>query len=138
MLEAAYDRYARVLTGKIEPMGTEWTHDMANIQGLDLYRFVYLPYEILHWGGNLEDMFVESCRRLRERDVLLDGFVAFWFGEPRPLVGTHDFFLLKIKLFVEFVHEVAPELQGIAEREAEELQQAYRFANEPGVTAELS
>ena len=83
-------------------------------------------------------MFVESCRRLRERDVSLDGFVAFWFREPRSFSGVYDFFLLKIERFVEFVHEVAPELQDIAEREAEELRQAYRFANDPGVQVSVS
>jgi uncharacterized protein len=80
-------------------------------------------------------MFIESCRRLRERDVSIEGFVKFWFREPRPLSGTYDFFLLKVDLFVQFVHEVAPELHGIAEHEAEELRHAYRFANEPGVPA---
>ena len=55
------------------------------------------------------------------RDVSLDGFVVFWFREPRPLCGTYDFFLLKVERFVEFVHEMAPELRGIVEREAEEL-----------------
>lgn len=133
MLGAAYDRYARILMGKTEPVGAEWSHDTASIQDLDLYRSVYLPYEILHWGGKVEDMFVESCRRLRERGMSLDGFVAFWLREPRPLSGIYDFFLLKVERFVEFVLEVAPELQGIAEREAEELRRAYRFANEPGV-----
>jgi uncharacterized protein (UPF0276 family) len=133
MLGAAYDRYARVLAGKTEPMGTEWSQSEAGIQDLDLYRSVYLPYEILHWGGKVEDMFVESCRRLRERDVSLDGFVAFWFSEPRPFSGIYDFFLLKVDRFVEFVCGVAPELQGIAEREAEELRRAYRFANEPDI-----
>ncbi len=137
-LQEAYDRYARVLMGKTEPVGSEWSPDKAGIQELDLYRSLYLPYEILHWGGNLEDMFVESCRRLRERDVSLDGFVAFWYREPRLLVGANDFFLLKIERFVEFVHEVAPEVQGLAEREAEELRQAYRFANEPSVPAHVS
>ncbi|MGZ8404461.1 MAG: hypothetical protein ACXW38_02220 [Nitrospira sp.] len=132
-LTEAYDRYARVVAGTMEPAGAEWSQDTANIQELDLYRSVYLPYEILHWGGKVEDMFVESCRRLRERDVSLDGFVAFWFREPRTLVGTYDFFLLKVDRFVEFVHEVVPELHSIAEREAEELRRAYRFANEPGV-----
>jgi hypothetical protein len=117
----------------MEPAGTEWSQATANIQELNLYRSVYLPYEILHWGGKVEDMFVESCRRLRERDVSLDGFVAFWFREPRTLVGTYDFFLLKVDRFVEFVHEVVPELHSIAEREAEDLRRAYRFANEPGV-----
>ena len=136
ILQEAYDRYARVVAGKMEPAGAEWSQDTASIQELDLYRSVYLPYEILHWGGKVEDMFVESCRRLRERDVSLDGFVAFWFREPRPLSGTYDFFLLKVDRFVEFVHEVAPELRGIAEREARELRRAYRFANEPGVPVE--
>lgn len=78
-------------------------------------------------------MFVESCRRLRERDVSLDGFVAFWFREPRPLSGTYDFFLLKIQRFVEFVREVAPELQDIAESEAAQLRHAYHYVNEPDV-----
>ncbi|MDF0674194.1 MAG: DUF692 family protein [Nitrospira sp.] len=132
-LGVAYDRYAQVLAGKTEPVGTEWSQDQASIQDLDFYRSVYLPYEILHWGGKVEDMFVESCRRLRARDVSLDGFVAFWFSEARPFSGTYDFFLLKVDRFVEFVHQVAPELRGIAEREAEELRCAYRFANEPDV-----
>ncbi len=132
-LKEAYDRYARVVAGTMEPAGSEWHQDTANIQELDLYRSVYLPYEILHWGGKVDDMFVESCRELRERAISLDGFVAFWFREPRSLVGTYDFFLLKVERFVEFVHEVAPELQPIAEREAGELRRAYRFANEPGV-----
>lgn len=133
MLGEAYDRYACVLAGKTEPVGTEWSQDTAGIQDLDVYRSIYLPYEILHWGGKVEDMFVQSCRRLKERDVSLDGFVAFWFREPRPFSGIYDFFLLKVERFVEFVHEVAPELQGIVEREAEELRRAYRFTNEPGV-----
>ncbi len=133
MLEAAYDRYACVLAGKTEPVGTEWSQDTASTQDLDLYRSVYLPYEILHWGGKVEDMFVESCRRLREHNVSLDGFVTFWFHAPRSCSGIYDFFLLKVERFVEFVCEVAPELQGIAEREAEELRHAYRFANEPDV-----
>ena len=137
-LEEAYDRYARVVAGKTEPTGTEWSQDTASIQELDLYRSVYLPYEILHWGGKVDDMFVESCRRLRERDVSLDGFVAFWFRDPRPFSGIYDFFLLKVDRFVEFVHEVAPELHSIAEREAEELRRAYHFANEPGVPAHVN
>ena len=132
-LGVAYDRYARILAGKTELAGTEWSQDQASIQDLDFYRSVYLPYEILHWGGKVEDMFVESCRRLSARDVSLDGFVVFWFREPRSLSGTYDFFLLKIERFVEFVHQVAPELRGIAEREAEELRRAYRFANAPDV-----
>jgi len=133
VLEEAYDRYARVLVGKTEPVGTEWSQDRSNIQEIDLYRSIYLPYEILHWGGKVEDMFVESCRRLRGLNVSLHDFVAFWFREPRPFSGAYDFFLLKVERFVEFVQEVAPELQGIAQREAGELRQAYRFVNEPAI-----
>jgi hypothetical protein len=133
-LQEAYDRYARVLAGKTDPVGSEWSQDTAGIQELEFYRSRYLPHEILQWGGNLEDMFVETCRRLGRRNVSLDRFVAFWFREPRPLVGTYDFFLLKVERFVQFVHEVAPELQGVAEREAEELRQAYRLANEPATS----
>ena len=132
-LGAVYNRYACVLAGKTEPVGEEWTQDTASLHQLNVYRSVYLPHEILHWGGEVEDMFVESCRQLSSRDISLDGFVAFWFREPRPFSGTYDFFLLKVDRFVEFVHEVAPELHGIAEREAEELRCAYCFANEPGI-----
>jgi uncharacterized protein len=137
-LGAAYDRYACILAGKNEPMGVEWSQDKANRQELDHYRSVYLPYEILHWGGKIEDMFVETCRGLIEPGVSLDGFVAFWFREPRPLSGAYDFFLLKVERFLEFVHEVAPELQDSAEREAAELRQAYHAANEPHVSVDVS
>jgi uncharacterized protein (UPF0276 family) len=138
LLEAAYDRYARILAGQTEPRGAEWSQNTAGSQDLNLYRSIYLPYEILHWGGKVEDMFVEACRRLKERGVPLDDFVAFWFREPRPLSGTYDFFLLKVDRFVEFVHEVAPELQDCAEREAAELRQAYQIANEPHVSIDAN
>lgn len=137
-LEEGYDHYANVLARKAEPSGAEWGQDLTRLQDLDLYRSAYLPHEILHWGGDLEDMFVESCRRLRERGVSFDGFVTFWFREPRPLCETYDFFLLKVERFVEFVQEMAPELLSIVEKEAEELRQAYRFANEPDLSVHTS
>jgi uncharacterized protein len=80
-------------------------------------------------------MFVESCRRLKEKEMSLDGFVTFWFREPRPLSEAYDFFLLKVERFVEFVREVAPELQSTVNREASELRLAYRFVNESHVVA---
>ena len=137
-LEAAYDRYVRVLLGRAEPAGAEWSQGPAYGDEVDRYRSVYLPYEILHWGGEVEDMFTGTCRRLKEVGVPLDGFVSFWFREPRPLSGTYDFFLLKIERFVEFVREVAPEVAGVAEREAEELRQGYRAANAPLVSAQVN
>lgn len=134
-LGEAYDQYARVVAGRANPEGPEWNQRPACTEELEMYRSVYLPYEILHWGGEVEAMFPESCRRLNERDVPLSRFVMFWFRQPRPLSGSYDFFLLKIERFLEFVHEEAPELDAIAEREAGELRQAYHSANEPAVPA---
>ncbi|TKS60825.1 MAG: hypothetical protein EWM72_01131 [Nitrospira sp.] len=134
-LGGAYDQYARVVAGRAKPEGPEWNQCLACTEGLETYQSVYLPYEILHWGGEVAAMFPESCRRLNERDVPLSRFVPFWFRQPRSLSGSYDFFLMKIEQFLEFVHEEAPELDGIAEREADELRQAYHSANEPAVPA---
>lgn len=137
-LKEAYDRYARVVAGRAEPIGEEWSHGQACWEELDLYRSVYLPYEILHWGGDVRDMFPESCRGLTALYVPLAEFVRFWFREPRPLSDTYDFFMLKIERFVEFVREVAPTLAEVVEREAEGIRQGYRVANTPPVSAQVN
>ena len=80
-------------------------------------------------------MFPKLCHQLTEEDVSLRRFIPLWFRQPRPLTGTYDLFLLKIERSLEFVREAASELTGIAEREAEELGQAYDSANEPAVPA---
>jgi uncharacterized protein (UPF0276 family) len=129
-LGTAYDRYARVVAGRAEPEGPEWNRPTACADELETYRSVYLPYEILSWGGAVESMFPETCSRLEERGVLLSRFVSFWFRRPRTVSAPYDFFLVKIERFVEFVREEGPELVGIAEREADELRRAYDLANE--------
>jgi hypothetical protein len=131
----AYDRYARVVAGRAEPEGPEWDYYPGDKEGLALYRSTYLPYEILHWGGDVEAMFPESCRRLKDRGVAISRLVPFWFRQPRPLSGSYDFFLLKIDRFLEFVHEEAPDVDDLAEREAGELRRAYHAANEPPLQA---
>lgn len=136
-LEEAYDRYVRVLVGGADPIGEEWRHGQSYVDEVDLYRTTYLPYEILHWSGKVEDMFPQSARRLKEIGVPLAEFVPFWFHTPRSLSGAYDFFLLKIERFVEFVREVAPGVKDMAEREAEELRQGYRVANAPLVSTEV-
>jgi hypothetical protein len=103
---------------------------MACTDELEMYRSIYLPYEILSWGGQVDAMFPKSCRRLEERGVPLSRFVPFWFSRPRMLSGPYDFFLVKIARFLEFVLKEAPELAAIAEQEADELRQAYGLANE--------
>lgn len=137
-IEEAYERYVQVLLGKAEPRGPEWNQDLVGTHELELYRSLYLPYEILHWSGEVEDMFVESCRRLRERGIALEGFVAFWFRNSQPLADLYDFFLLKVDRFVAFIHEVAPDVEELAAAEAEGLRQAYRIANEPSQTLQSS
>jgi uncharacterized protein (UPF0276 family) len=132
-LEEAYDRYARVAAGRDDPAGTEWMHPTACADEIDIYRSIYLPHEILHWGGDVESMFPESCRRLAGRGVPLSRFVRFWFSRPRPRSPSYDFFLVKIERFLEFVREEAPESAGPAEQEAGELRRAYEVANEPPV-----
>lgn len=129
-LAEAYDRYARVVTGRAEPEGPEWGQPTACIDELDVYRSVYLPHEILSWGGEVCVMFPDTCKRLDERRVPLERFVTFWFSRPRPMVGPYDFFLAKIERFVEFVLEEAPELARAVEREADELRRAYDLASE--------
>ncbi|MCP9439520.1 MAG: DUF692 domain-containing protein [Nitrospira sp.] len=134
-LESAYERYARIVSGQAEPVGPEWTQPTACIDELNLYRSVYLPYEILSWGGDVRAMFPESCDRLDEKGMPLSAFVEFWFRCPRATEGSYDFFLVKISMFVEFVRQAAPELIDIAEREADELRRAYDLANEPSPQA---
>ncbi|MBH0197871.1 MAG: DUF692 family protein [Nitrospira sp.] len=132
-LEEAYHRYARVAAGRAEPIGPEWTNPAACADEIDMYRSIYLPYEILHWGGDVESMFPETCRRLAAQGVSLSRFVPFWFSRPRPQARSYDFFLVKIERFMEFVQGEAPDLRGIAEQEADELRRAYDTANEPPV-----
>ena len=129
-LGADYERYARVVTGQAEPAGPEWGQPTACIDDLDTYRSVYLPYEILVWGGEVEAMFPDTCSGLTGQGVALSQLVPFWFNRPQPVPGSYDFFLVKISRFLEFVREVAPELIAVAEREAEALRQAYDHANE--------
>ncbi|MDH4185792.1 MAG: DUF692 family protein [Nitrospira sp.] len=129
-LRCEYMRYAQIISGQAPVTGPEWQDAGDDPSGLTSYRCFYLPYEILHWGGDLAEMFPQTCRILAARDVALAGFVPFWFRGPRPLTVSYDFFLLKIERFVEFVAEVAPDTVSCAEQEADLLRQAYAQANE--------
>ncbi len=129
-LSEAYDLYAQVISGRAEPAEPNWTAPTACADDLDWYRTKYLPYEILHWGGDIEAMFPETCRELVGRQIALDGFVSYWFRLPHPVTRSYDFFDVKIDRFVEFVCEQASELKSLAQREASELRLAYQAANE--------
>lgn len=129
-LQADYARYARVATGQQLPTGPEWQAVAADPAGLDRYIHDYLPYEILHWGGAIAEMFPETCREMHEKEIPLDDFVPWWFEVGRALDRPYDFFLLKIDRWLEFVIERAPGLLSLAEREATVLRTAYADANE--------
>ena len=125
-----YTRYAQIISGQVPVAGLEWQEAAVEATGMTRYRTCYLPYEILHWGGDLAEMFPQTCRGLADRGACLTEFVAFWFRSPRPLTHSYDFFLLKIERFLEFVTERALDLQGCAQQECDILRQAYAQANE--------
>ena len=129
-LRDEYTRYAQIISGQVPVAGLEWQEAAVEATGMTRYRTVYLPYEILHWGGDLAEMFPQTCRGLADRGVCLTEFIAFWFRSPRPLTHSYDFFLLKIDRFLEFVTERALDLQGCAQQECDILRQAYAEANE--------
>ena len=101
----------------------------ANDGGLGVYRGCYLPREILEWGGDVREMFPQSCVLLEQLGQDVAGFVDFWLKAPRQPVEPYDFFLLKIRRFVEFVRSEAPAALPIAEGEAETLREGYELAN---------
>jgi hypothetical protein len=131
-LRSAYARYAHILSGQAPITGEEWQEVAMEASGLMRYRTSYVPHEILHWGGDLEEMFPQICRALVERGICLTEFVAFWFRSPRPIFHSYDYFLLKIERFLEFVTERAPDLHACAQQECDLLRLAYAQANELG------
>jgi uncharacterized protein (UPF0276 family) len=127
-----YERYAQIISGQASITGLEWQEVAMEGSGLARYRTSYVPHEILHWGGDLEEMFPQACRALAERGVCLAEFVDFWFRSPRPLTHSYDFFLLKIERFLEFVTERAPDMLVSVQQECDLLRLAYAQANEVG------
>ena len=129
-LDRQYEEYARIVTNQARTPSNGLALLEPEMDLLDLYRRQYLPVEILEWGGNLQDMFLQTCRELDRRGVSLAAFVEYWFGEPRSSHVEYDFFLLKIGRFLEFIQTVAPDAAILASREAAELREAYQAACE--------
>lgn len=125
-----YARYAQIIWGQAPMTGPEWQEVAAEATGIARYRTSYVPYEILHWGGDLAEMFPQTFRALTERGICPTEFVTFWFRSPRPLTHSYDFFLLKIQRFLEFVTERAPDVRGCVQQECDMLRQAYAQVNE--------
>ncbi len=129
-LQEAYARYAKVVSGQISPIGPEWKEVRRDSKGLRRYIREYLPYEILHWGGDIEEMFPETCIGLREEGVALDDIVLWWFRAAETLDRPYDFFLLKIDRVLGFVAARAPQLLAKATEEAQLLRLGYAEAND--------
>lgn len=124
-----YEQYAKTVAGLIQPQGIDWKGVMEHPEDLRRYTRHYLPHEILHWGGELADMFPDTCRLLAQAGVSLDHFVQWWVRTASSSAGPYDFFLIKIARFLQFVDERAPGFRRDAEREAELLRAGYRDAS---------
>jgi hypothetical protein len=134
-----YQAYVELVTTPENiPMIAELSLLGGSFADLDRYRDSYLPHELLHWGGELTDMFPRTCALLLAADIALVQFIPFWFDKPRLEQDDYDFFLLKIDRFVEFVAARCPDACAIVTEEAKELRVAYRVANEPVGADEVS
>jgi len=126
-----YQQYALVMAGQLEPsVLRQWADTEINVEDLAYYRLVYLPNEILHWGGELVDMFPHTNRLLNDAGVRPMDFVTFWFDRPRTHRTPYDFFLLKIEYFLEFVSATLPAAFPSASCEADALRAGYDAANQ--------
>lgn len=138
-LHRQYEGYVELVT---TPDRVPMTHELSLLGGslddLNRYREIYLPHELLHWGGELKHMFPKTCDLLAAANIPLERFVSLWFEMPRPEQENYDFFLLKIDRFIEFVESNCPFAGATVMEEAEELRAAYRAANEPIMSAEVS
>jgi uncharacterized protein (UPF0276 family) len=125
-----YDAYAKVVAGLADPAAAPLPRGWLEPGALDAYRRHYLRDEILHWGGELRDMFPETCKALDAAGIALEEFIAHWFRGPRYNAAPYDFFLLKVDRFLEFVVDRLPAAVVTAAREADELRQGYQAACE--------
>jgi uncharacterized protein len=131
VLAEIYGTYARVVSGQqtVEKSLLEPLSQNLNREGLQRYVREYLPNELLHWGGDLEDLFPQVSRTLKQRGISQQEFVRFWFRQPYPAQGTYDFFNIKLARWTEFVRKVAPDLAKETEREATVLQGLHAQLN---------
>lgn len=106
----------------------EREYEEEGLEESDYYFAQFLPYEILSWGGDVREMFPQACRLLDQQAIPLNRFVDFWFAYARTSAMEYDFFLLKIRMFVDFLEHVLPCAHSIVKQEADLLAQGYRVA----------
>lgn len=127
VLETAYRTYADLASGGQH----EFSGELPVEGSLSHYCEHYFPHEILHWGGDLPEMFPETCTSLTRAGVDLRAFAMFWTTWSGPIPAPFDFFLLKLERFVAFVRERLPEATPTAQRECRDMEAAYAVVNEP-------
>jgi uncharacterized protein (UPF0276 family) len=133
-----YQTYARVVAGQ-EELGASALAPLAgdvDTDGLARYTGLYLPHELLCWGGDLAELFPTTWKSLEKRGVTAADFLRFWFRQPRPVADQYDFFYVKLDRWVEFVGDVAPDLIEQAEKEAEVLRALHAELNDEPVVLE--
>jgi uncharacterized protein len=136
-LISIYEAYGRVVSGQeaLEVSQLERFARYTDRDGLHRYTHVYLPAEILTWGGDLEALFEEIWHDLHERGIPSQEFVRFWFHQPELSPEPYDFFEIKLRRWAEFVRTVAPDLwQEVIQRVRQLLAWHAEFNQEPIVS----
>lgn len=125
-----YRVFAQVASGQAEREVLSSIGWLGNDrEGLDQYQNFYLPVEICEWGGDLREMFPDTCQSLGDMEKIFSEFLEFWFKGPRSPHDPFDYFLIKIHTFVEFIDRQYPEFRKIVHQEAEVLRGGYHLAN---------
>lgn len=136
-----YADYLSLLTGgNVETIAGRVAIPIESREGVQVYASQYLPQEILSWGGNLSEMFPQSCEALKRHNMGLERFLEFWFATPwSGEEMEYDFFLMKITRFVEFIRVVLPGGVPVAVQEAMVLREGYAWScREVGFSEEVA
>ena len=129
MLARQYIDYVALVTGKDRSrldIPKEWYEGTG--EELGCYTTKYLPHEILSWGGEVREMFPQTCQMLDRHGISLNQFVEFWFAYSRTPESEYDFFLHKIHQFVEFLSQELPDALSTVKQEGELLSHGYVVA----------
>ena len=126
-----YETYARVVSGQqaLADSDLRRFEDGLEREGLRRYCTVYLPHELMTWGGDLEELFPDVWRHLRARGLTDRDFVRFWFGKSTAVIEPYDFFSLKLTCWGAFVHACAPELAARVDLDIERLRRSHDELN---------
>ncbi len=128
-LEQCYRQYVRMITGqRSEDSLALDAENLFDAKDLAHYSKRYLPYEILVWGGDLKEMFPKTLESLESSGKGLKNFLEFWYAHPQGVCEPYDFFLLKVRYFVEYIRAEYPQFASQAVNEAIDLRKGYALA----------